>query len=169
MKKLLLLSLLFAAVSSFAAFQYNPKANHSGTFTFTSDSSMTIYVREGSSFQGAGFFDLLTGELVQGTPMADGGLFLGEFKAGDTIGVWASNGNGAYTSIENWGGGEFIGINYNENTGYYVLSWNTPDGTGSFEFSLSDQRPSGQPLPGVVATLLFGGAGAALLNRKRKR
>jgi len=83
---------------------------------------------------------------------------LGEFKAGDTIGIWIQKSNGdIWTSslpIRDFYGGELL-----------------PDGVFRFEsenifFQFNDVTPasSGAPLPGVWAALAIGGC--AFLGRK---
>ena len=108
---------------------------------------------------------------------------LGEFSPGDKIVLWvettsASGQKETFTMyspttqdsdiwmleksgesiIFNWGD---FGVDYGKKSQESI----NPDG---FQFSISTQAPSGQPLPGIIATLIVGG-GTIVYMKKRKK
>ena len=71
--------------------------------------------------------------------------------------IWM-NGNAGDNVIFNWG--DFVNIANSQKI-------SNPAG---FEFSITTNPPSGQPLPGVIATLLVsGGCGSLIYLKKRKK
>lgn len=111
------------------------------------------------------------------------GYKLGEFNAGDTIGVWLKPIGKTFTgasvfdktnpinsqqmnSRDGFVGTDALGNNL------FQLDFTS---TGSIHFGIigfaADSGPVGQPLPGALATLLIGGAmsGAAGIKARRKR
>jgi len=87
--------------------------------------------------------------------------FLGDFKAGDTIGIWVQmNGGDFYTTTDSKGQGQSM----------YTLVFDAGTVITDFAFLNTAFRfvdltpPNGEPLPGVLAALAIGGC--AFLGRK---
>lgn len=108
---------------------------------------------------------------------------LGEFKPGDKIVLWVETtsadgkketftmyspsskdndiwllGKSGQSIVFNWGD---FGVNYGKKAQESV----NPEG---FQFLLSSSAPSGQPLPGIIATLLVGGGSLVYLKKRKK-
>ncbi|MDD3155306.1 MAG: hypothetical protein PHS41_10595 [Victivallaceae bacterium] len=116
-----------------------------------------------------------------------GSVSLGEFHAGESIVFWMKTSEGNYLDSYHRNGkrGEkyaaYVGNNGATNTsaimGYDDFSggWGPTDGaSNSLEFTISGadaSAPVGQPLPGVLATVLIGSGalGAAWKKRSAKR
>ena len=135
-----------------------------------------------------GWYNLTTGEVGS---LANGTV--GVFNAGDKIGIWMDYDGDVYTSTENSGiAGAKFGYAY-QNNGLYCVHrgsyWvNKSDGSDNnsgrgnienkshYEYQIATvdipPAPSGQPLPGALATLLIGGAtlfGGKAASRKNKK
>ena len=103
------------------------------------------------------------------------------FQAGDSIGLYVTDNKGnTFISTKDsgeaelegdviWGkadlvdGGFTVGGGNKGSNGtheFYVFKINTGNASG--------QTPSGQPLPGIVATLLVGGGALAYLKKRKK-
>lgn len=112
------------------------------------------------------------------------GYKLGEFKTGEALTVWlrhSATGVTGATSM-NYGESELVTdtLHYRDFSDSYVSNTNPfsqPLGQLSFEngevresafFGLSG-KPSGQPLPGVLVSLLVGGGAAAVLRKLSRR
>ena len=106
---------------------------------------------------------------------------LGEFSPDDKIVLWVetTSASGEKSTFamyqtntkeqEVWlleKSGETISFNWGEygynNVGQHALA---PAG---FEFAISTRPPSGQPLPGIIATLIVGGGAVAYLKKRKK-
>ena len=187
MKKIL--SVLFMSifsVSVMAAYQFNTKGNQ-GWLTFTSETTVSFEVdRSGKDKDHENFID-------RGEGIADYGWYnmetgaTGSFSNGasatftenDKIGLYVTDNNGhTFWSTKPkknesdevlWGKSEIVdgGLAiYGGNKGsngtheYYVFKVNSNNANG--------KAPSGQPLPGILATLVVGG-GALVYLKKRKK
>lgn len=169
-----------------AAYQYNVKGNQ-GWLTFDSETTVAFDVdRSGKDNNKENFID-------RGNGVADYGWYnldtdeAGSFNNGasatfsenDRIGLWVKdNAGNVYLSSKPpqkspdnviWGKARIIeeniavaGGNFGSNGTheYYVFKVNTNNTNGN--------TPSGQPLPGIIATLLVGG-GTLLYLKKRKK
>ncbi len=107
------------------------------------------------------------------------GYELGQFSAGDQLGVWLTPNDQKFTgatifdrtnpiiSDELIYRDPFVGI---DATGadYHELMFKGP-GSVYFEIYGVEDIPSGQPLPGVLATLLVGGAISGAAGMKKRR
>ena len=108
---------------------------------------------------------------------------LGEFSPDDKIVLWIettdANGNKDTFSMfdprdlkhDIWSKGD-SGYNVVLNWGDYVNIANSQKvaNPAGFEFSITTTPPSGQPLPGIIATLLVsGGCGSLIYLRRRKK
>ena len=188
-KKITLLSLLcfVAALSADAAYQYHGKKGNQGWLTFDSTTTVAFDVdRSGKDKDHENFID-------RGEGIADYGWYnmetgaVGSFKDGasatftenDRIALWVQDNKGTvYLSTkpdENspanaiWGKSRLINGNIavfggdfgsNGTHEHYVFKVSTAN-TGN-------NPQSGQPLPGIIATLIVGG-GAAVYLKKRKK
>ena len=108
---------------------------------------------------------------------------LGEFKPEDKIVLWVetTSADGKTTSTFTsyaipassnaknlWMLSE-SGENIVFNWGDFVAGSPKSVDTGDFLFSITTNAPNGQPLPGIIATLLIGGGGGLLYLKKRKK
>ena len=187
MKKFLLIAAVCSlAVSAMGAYQYEKKGNE-GWLTF--DETTTIgfdlgrsgkdkdhenFIDRGEGVVDYGWYNLDTGA----TGSFDNGMSA-TFSATDRIGLYVKDSNGnVYTSTKApnsadehaiWGKADDVDGSialYGGNKGsngtheYYVFKVSTAN-TGN-------KTPSGQPLPGIIATLVLGG-GTALYLKKRKK
>lgn len=177
MKRLLLLLSFLCAVPAFSAYQYDNVFQVEGgklnvmqsanivlnfhdiawqTDPITNWDSITVVSSSGQN----NTFDI-TGNSVS----------IGNVSQGDTLQFWLSRaGNDFYAFDHFWTNGwdsqagvpEYFGFggNWGPNGGSY----------SSFEFQVGKgSAPSGQPLPGVLASLLIGGAGGGFLAWRKKR
>lgn len=184
MKKLLLLTFLIYSFSCFAAYQYNVKGNQ-GWLSFDSNTTLSLDVgTSGKDKDHENFIDRGEGISDYGWYNLDSGE-AGSFKNGatvtfsenDKIGLYVTDNKGkTYLSTKPtspfeddiWGKSKLIdgsivvgGGNFGSNGTheYYVFKVNTV-GNGS-------NTPTGQPLPGILATLLVGGTGIWYLKNRK--
>ena len=185
MKKAILFLFLILSMTCFAAYQYNVKGNQ-GWLTFDSNTTLSLeagisgkdkdhenFIDRGKGISDYGWYNLDTGE----TGSFKNGV-TGTFSENDKIGLYVTDNKGkTYLSTKPqkpfkgdiWGktkiiddsiyiaGGNFGSHGTHE---YYVFKVSSV-GNGS-------NTPTGQPLPGILATLLVGGTGIWYLkNRKR--
>ncbi|MDQ0289243.1 hypothetical protein [Oligosphaera ethanolica] len=115
-------------------------------------------------------------------PIIKTGYELGTFTVGDQFGVWLTPNDQKFTGATIFGKDNPINspeLVYRKpfidtdatGTAYHELSFK---GTGSNYFTIygvGEEGPSGKPLPGVLATLLIGGAisGAAGMKKRRRQ
>ena len=189
MKKLLLVSVVavFAALPMMAAYQYNTKGNQ-GWLTFDADTTVAFVLsRSGKDKDHENFIDRGNGVADYGWYNMDTGAtgsfangLTATFSADDSIGLYVKDNDGniftttkdAKADIEGdivWGKSSLVDGSlalYGGNKGsngtheYYVFQVNTANANG--------KTPSGQPLPGIIATLVVGG-GTILYLKKRKK
>ena len=187
MKKVFFVALcLSLAVSAMAAYQYGSDGNEAWV---TFDSAMTVafdlsrsgkdkehenFIDRGEGVADYGWYNLDTGETGSFAKGANA-----SFSENDRIGLWVKdNAGNVYLSSKPpqkspdnvlWGKSRLIeeniavaGGNFGSNGTheYYVFKVNTNNTNGN--------TPSGQPLPGIIATLLLGG-GTLLYLKKRKK
>lgn len=187
MKKYALTSLLAGLVSfsAMAAYQYESKGNQ-GWLTFDSETTVAFdlarggkdkdhenFIDRGEGVVDFGWYNLDTGA----TGSFDNGLSA-TFTADDRIGLYVTDNQGkTYLSTKTgslfeddvWGNARIVDGNlhlFGGNLGsngtheYYVFKVNNANASG--------KTPSGQPLPGIIATLVVGG-GAVVYLKKRKK
>ena len=190
MKKLLLVSVVavFAALPIMAAYQYNTKGNQ-GWLTFDADTTVALDLsRSGKDKDHENFIDRGNGVADYGWYNMDTGAtgsfangLTATFSENDRIGLYIKDNEGqVFTSTKSSGGAELDGdidwgksgivdgsiAIYGGNKGsngtheYYVFKISTANADG--------KTPSGQPLPGIIATLVVGG-GTVLYLKKRKK
>lgn len=111
------------------------------------------------------------------------GYKLGEFSAGDEIGVWLTPNGKNYTGASVFHKNNPVNSNQmnsrdayvgTDATGMALHQLDFKGGVGSIFFGLAgvaSPEPIGQPLPGALATLLLGGAisGAAGMKKRRRQ
>ena len=187
MKKCFLISLLAGLVSfsAMAAYQYEAKGNQ-GWLVFDSETTVAFdlarggkdkdhenFIDRGEGVADYGWYNLDTGA----TGSFNNGLSA-TFTENDRIGLYVTDNKGnTYLSTkprspfedEKWGKVSVVDGNlqlYGGNKGsngtheYYVFKVNNANASG--------KTPSGQPLPGVIATLILGG-GTLIYLKKRKK
>ena len=176
---------LVSAVSVQAAYQYESKGNQ-GWLTFDSDTTVAFdlarsgkdkdhenFIDRGEGVSDYGWYNLDTGA----TGSFNNGL-AATFSANDRIGLYVTDKEGntflstkpqkpfeddiwGKARVENGnlylGGGNWGSNGTHE---YYVFKVNNANASG--------KTPSGQPLPGIIATLVVGG-GAVVYLKKRKK
>ena len=189
MKKIVsLLLLALGTASLMAAYQYETKGNQ-GWLTFDSATTVAFDLgRSGKDNDHVNFIDRGQGVADYGWYNLDSGAS-GSFADGasatfnenDRIGFYVKDNEGnVYTTtrkVDNtnlgddiiWGKSSLVDGSlalYGGNKGsngtheYYVFKVNTANANG--------KTPSGQPLPGLIATLLVGGGTLAYLKRRKK-
>ena len=179
---------LLVALPVMAAYQYNTKGNQ-GWLTFDSNTTLAFDLsRSGKDKDHENFIDRGEGVADYGWYNMDtgaSGSFLNGntavFTENDRIGLYVKDSAGqVFTttkSVKNtnlgddvvWGKSSLVDGSlalYGGNKGsngtheYYVFQVNTAN--------INNNPPSGQPLPGIIATLLLGG-GTVLYLKKRKK
>lgn len=186
MKKLFLFTFLVYSFSCFAAYQYNVKGNQ-GWLTFDSNTILSFdigttgkdnnhenFIDRGEGISDYGWYNMKTGE----SGSFDNGL-TASFSENDKIGLYVTDNKGnTYLSTKTnrkypfedsiWGKSKLVdgaltiaGGNFGSNGTheYYIFKVNTV-GNGS-------NTPTGQPLPGILATLLVGGTGIWYLKKRK--
>ena len=193
MKKiLLLLFLISGSVSLMAAYQYNTKGNQ---LWLTFDSSTTVafdvsrsgktndhenFIDRGEGIADYGWYNLETGTT---------GSFLNgasaTFSTTDRVGLYVKDANGnVYTStkpgkqgdIPSSLGDDILWGKSNEVDGSIALYGGNKGSNGSHEYyvfkvntaNTNNKAPSGQPLPGIIATLVLGGGTLVYLKKRKK-
>ena len=183
MKKALLASIFCGlAMSAMAAYQYETKGNQ-GWLTFDSETTVAFdlarsgkdkdhenFIDRGEGVADYGWYNLDTGE----TGSFSNGL-AATFTENDRIGFYVTDNTGkTYMSTkpgkdDTWGKAKIVDGNLQLGGGnmgsngtheFYVFKVNTANASG--------KTPSGQPLPGIIATLIVGG-GTLLYLKKRKK
>ena len=186
MKKVFLTSVIVGAVMSvMAAFQYETKGNQ-GWLTFDSETTLAFdlersgkdkdqenFIDRGEGIADYGWYNMDTGE----TGSFNNGLSA-TFSENDRIGLYVTDNQGnTYLSTKPrkpfeddlWGkarlenGNLRLGGGNNGSNGtheFYIFKVNNANASG--------KTPSGQPLPGIIATLVVG-SGALVYLKKRKK
>ena len=188
MKKAVVLFLLCSCISLMAAYQYATKGNEAW---LTFDSATTVsfdlgrsgkdknhenFIDRGEGVADYGWYNLdtgATGSLANGATAT--------FNEGDRIGLYVKDNSGeVFTSTKKvnnselgsditWGKSNEVDGSlaiYGGNKGsngtheYYVFKVSTANANG--------KTPSGQPLPGIIATLLVGGGTVVYLKKRKK-
>ncbi|MBE6391269.1 MAG: hypothetical protein E7042_03585 [Lentisphaerae bacterium] len=189
MKKfLLMLVLAGCSLPLMAAYQYESKGNR-GWFTFDSTTTVSLdlgrsgkdkdhenFIDRGEGVADYGWYNIETGETGS---FANGST--ATFSENDRIGLYVKDNDGkVFTSSKSigkadlgsdvvWGKSDLVDGSvalYGGNKGsngtheYYVFKVNTVNANG--------KNPSGQPLPGIIATLIVGGGALAYLKKRKK-
>ena len=189
MKKFwLMLFLAGCSLPLMAAYQYESKGNR-GWLTFDSTTTVSLdlgrsgkdkdhenFIDRGEGVADYGWYNLETGETGS---FANGST--ATFNENDRIGLYVKDNDGkVFTSSKSigkadlgndvtWGKSDDVDGSialYGGNKGsngtheYYVFKVNTVNANG--------KNPSGQPLPGIIATLIVGGGAIAYLKKRKK-
>ena len=185
MKKLLSALLFTATFSVMAAYQYNTKGNQ-GWLTFDTDTTVSFeldrsgkdkdhenFIDRGEGITDYGWYNLETG--------ASGSFNNGQsatFSANDRIGLYVTDkNNNTYLSTKPqhpfeddiWGKAKVV-------DGNLLIGGGNMGSNGTHEFyvfkikaaNASGKTPSGQPLPGIIATLVVGGGTLVYLKKRKK-
>ena len=187
MRKILLTLILGGlALSAMAAYQYESKGNQ-GWLVFDSETTVAFdlersgkdkdhenFIDRGEGVADYGWYNLDTGA----TGSLNNGL-TATFNENDRIGLYVTDNQGnTYLSTKPrspfeddiWGkakivdGNLFLGggnMGSNGTHEFYVFKVNTTNANGS-------KAPSGQPLPGIIATLVIGGGTLVYLKKRKK-
>lgn len=181
MKILLVLLVSFLPVILFGAYQYNTKGNQTW-LTFDSDTSLYFEIdRSGKDKEHENFID-------KGKGIADWGWYnlntneSGSFKEGnsftftenDKISLWVKDERGnVYSSTKNVS--NFIWGKSDVKDGIFKIYGGNKGSNGTHEYYVfkvtsapSNNTPTGQPLPGIIATLIVGGGGIFYLKKRKK-
>lgn len=186
MKNFIVGIFLFFSLNIFAAYQYNIKGNQ-GWISFDSDTTLSFELsRSGKDKEHENFIDRGEGVIDYGwyhLETGESGSFnnglSATFKESDKIGLYITDNKGnTYLSTkpknnysfenDKWGKTRLVdntlfvaGGNFGSNGTheYYVFKVNSIQ---------TSKTPSGQPLPGIIATLLIGCTGIFYLKNRKK-
>jgi hypothetical protein len=194
MKKFLVIAfgLFLAANSLMAAYQYNNNyltlngtlKDHNENFLVGTDSNLTLNIiglNQGSLSDWSGLIVETTnasGTTSQTVAITGNSINIGNVTAGDTLKFYLTGSQG--TTNNSYDGTWGSGWDYNPEAGidmyeYLYFAGNYGQwvsGYVSVQFQISGTptpAPTGQPLPGALAALLVGGAGAGAFAIRRKK
>lgn len=181
MKKTLILILNLVALTVFGAVQYNVKGNQ-WWLTFDSTTSFSVdvtrsgkdkdhnnFIDAGEGIQDYGWYNLNTNEYGS---LKDVTV---TFTENDKIAFWVKdNQNNAFISTKGQSASGFIWGKSGYADGLQVYGGNKGS-NGTHEYYIfkvtsvpsNTNTPSGQPLPGIIATLLVGGVGVFYLKKRK--
>jgi hypothetical protein len=186
MKRILTILFLILNISAFAAYQYNVKGNQ-GWLSFDSATTLSFeigttgkdkdhenFIDRGKGIADYGWYNLESGE----SGSFNNGL-TATFTENDKIGLYVTDNNGkTYLStkpknnysFENdiWGKSKLV-------DGSLTISGGNMGSNGTHEYYIfkvtnvptNNNTPTGQPLPGILATLLVGGTGLWYLKNRK--
>ena len=181
MKKSIIFLFLLFSIQTFAAYQYNTKGNQTW-LTFDSNTNLYFdvyrsgkindhenFIDRGNGILDWGWFNLNTNE--SGSFKNDGEF---TFTKDDKISVWVKDNQGnTYNSTKKpdkdlWGKSDL-------NDGIFKVYGGNKGSNGSHEYYVfkvttvqsENNTPTGQPLPGIIGTLLVGGAGIWYLKNRK--
>lgn len=188
MKNIFGIILLSLSITCFGAYQYNTKGNQ-GWITFDSNTVVSFdlgttgkdkdhenFIDRGEGVADYGWYNMNTGE----TGSFKNGLSA-SFTENDKIGLYVTDNRGTtYLSTKTnekysfnetiWGKSKLVdgsltvaGGNFGSNGTheYYVFKITTSNTNNS-------NTPTGQPLPGIIATLIIGGTGIVYLKKRKQ-
>lgn len=181
MKKLLLSALLAIGFSTFATFQYN-QVGSQGYFTFDAPTALNMttsifnnpfslhHIAPISDF---GYYKLGSDKLTGNRFIsADQNNFLGNFTSADKIGIWIQDANhNIYTSTRLHNGFSTFGSAGSDATNFTLYKpFSIETYSSHYEYKIMEKNaPSGQPLPGVLTSLLVAGGVAWGLKKRREK
>lgn len=184
MKYILICIISLITLNIFAAYQYETKGNQ-GWLTFDSDTILSVeigtsgkdknhenFIDRGNGIVDYGWYNMDTGEYGS----FDNGL-TATFNKDNKIGLYVTDNQGnTYLSTKPqkpfeddiWGKSKLV-------DGSLTIGGGNMGSNGTHEYYVfkvnavpSNNTPTGQPLPGIIATLIVGGGGIWYLrNRKR--
>lgn len=134
-----------------------------------------IDMKTGESFSSKGISEEITFEDKHGREVSTNKYLVGNFKAGDSIGLWITNSNGVVGTsnqlVSDYNGQlQSRQTNTKDVIGNARINYGYAS-TGSVEFVLTggeEYCPSGQPLPGIIPCF-FVGVGIISLLKSRKK
>ncbi len=174
MKKLfLLLVFVFLTFTTFAAYQYdnylqlnrtslNVLQNANLSLTFISNiTDWSTFILE--TIKSDGTISYQNFEISSET------INIGNVNSGDNLKFYLSNNLGETTkkNLKFWGSGWDVDYNTYE---YLHFGANYSDWNSKYDiqqFQIKGSAPTGQPLPGVLATLVLGSAGIILIKKRK--
>jgi len=181
MKKLLVLLFGIICLSLFSAVQYNVKGNQ-GWLTFDSATSFSVdvtrsgkdkdhnnFIDAGEGIQDYGWYNLNTNEYGS---LKDVTV---TFTENDKIAFWVKdNQNNTFISTKGQSASGFIWGKSGYADGLQIYGGNKGS-HGTHEYYVfkvtsvpsNNNTPSGQPLPGIIATLLVGGVSVFYLKKRK--
>lgn len=158
MKKILFLSVFLLSLNTFAAYVYWDQKSETNTYW-----NFDLDIFKVNSYKDYGIYTLSEG-LSSRSSLKEGDNAL---TVTENLGFWVmSNSNKIYDSYSNPGQRFKVGDNYTVN----VFSNSSPFAVASI--TISPISPSGQPLPGILATILLGSGilgGSAIMKRNKKK
>lgn len=159
MKKILFLSVLFLSLNTFAAYVYWDQNSETNTFW-----NFDLDIFKANSYKDYGIYTLSEG-LSSRSSLKEGDNAL---TVTENLGFWVmSNNNRIYESYSDLGQRFKVGGSYTVN----VFSIFSPFAVASITIS-PISSPSGQPLPGILSTILLGSGilgGSAIMKRNKKK
>lgn len=165
--------LAFCAYCASAAYQYNPVYEsafdkNGGYFTFDSNTSlvMDVWVHHTGTNPVFRVVDFGYYNIGDNKLFSNKNGVIGSFNENDKIGIWIKNHKGEIFTSTYVPGLTFGSADSNGNGEFSIY---TGDDTNHNIPSHYDYKLSGQPLPGVLATVIAGGVVSAGLAAKRKR
>lgn len=182
MKKSIIFLFLLFSIQTFAAYQYNTKGNQTW-LTFDSNTNLYFdvyrsgktndhenFIDRGDGIVDWGWYNLNTNESGS---FKNGGEFT--FTKDDKIAVWVKDNQGnTYNSTKE--PSEFIWGKSDTKNDIFKVYGGNKGSNGSHEYYVfkvttapsKNNTPSGQPLPGILGTLLIGGASIWYLKNRKK-
>ena len=182
MKQILILSLLLFCSHAFSAYQYNTKGNQSWiTFDSTTDVYFSVersgktndhenFIDEGAGIADWGWYNLNTNE----SESFKNGLSH-TFNENDKLALWVQDNTGnIYGSTK--GLSNFIWGKSDTTDNVFKVYGGNKGSNGSHEYYVfrvttapnNTNTPSGQPLPGIIATLIIGGVSIYYIGNRKK-
>ena len=168
-------------IQLFSAYQYNTKGNQTW-LTFDSSTSLSFevfrsgktndhenFIDRGDGIVDYGWYNLNTNESGS---FKDGVSFT--FNENDKIAVWVKDEQGnTYASTKNTS--DFIWGKSDLKDGELKVYGGNKGSNGSHEYYVftvttvpTNNTPTGQPLPGIITTLIVGGLGISYLKNRKK-
>lgn len=182
MKQLLILFLFFITICISAAYQYNTKGNQSW---LTFDSATDLYFsveRSGKDKDHENFIDNGNGIIDYGwynLNTNESGSFKNNqtytFTENDKISLWVTDVNGnTYSSTKDTS--NFIWGKSDTNDDIFKVYGGNKGSNGTHEYyvfqistvTTNNNTPTGQPLPGIIATLIIGFGGLFYIKNREK-
>ena len=184
MKYFLIAFLSVLSIQLFAAYQYNTKGNQTW-FTFDSNTSITLdvtrsgkdkdhtnFIDDGNGIQDYGWYNLNTNEYGS---LKDNTI---TFTENDKIAFWVKdNQNNTFISTKGQDASGFIWGKSDTKDDIFKIYGGNKGSNGTHEYYVfsvktvnpnNGNTPSGQPLPGIIATLIIGGGGILYIKNRKK-
>lgn len=193
MKMFYVCLLMFAMLNVFGALQYEPEyaykdyiklksVGNNPNITFVEDSWLSLKFSDDVTV--TDLFNSMNVTITQDgisetkdIEITNNSIDLGSFTKGTTITINQLSGSYDSTKVGFGDRGDWMYAGENTYDGYNILFAleghydlsNKPNQYYQYNFKFSNQQPVGQPLPGVVASMLVGAAGVAFGKFRKKR